>query len=217
MPKSESRRQALDILSKTKIDTSRSGHGLRQCATDLSDRKENCSFEAPPEIVSKIVAAVREDQNQSAGKESAERTRLETRLTSIRSRMDAAYVDKLDGKIPEDFWQRKMSEWQTDEQQVRMKIHGLAAAETGDRAMDAQRVLELADKAHLLYMARSSAEKAKLLRMLCLNFSVEGESAMPAYRYPFDLIFNRAKLKEWSGREDLNLRPPGPEPGALPG
>src|SRR5438105_14679387 len=26
------------------------------------------------------------------------------------------------------------------------------------------------------------------------------------------------QLKEdWSGREDLNLRPPGPEPGALPG
>jgi len=23
--------------------------------------------------------------------------------------------------------------------------------------------------------------------------------------------------KKWSGREDLNLRPPGPEPGALPG
>ena len=22
---------------------------------------------------------------------------------------------------------------------------------------------------------------------------------------------------KWSGREDLNLRPPGPEPGALPG
>jgi len=25
------------------------------------------------------------------------------------------------------------------------------------------------------------------------------------------------KNAEWSGREDLNLRPPGPEPGALPG
>jgi len=23
--------------------------------------------------------------------------------------------------------------------------------------------------------------------------------------------------QNWSGREDLNLRPPGPEPGALPG
>jgi hypothetical protein len=27
---------------------------------------------------------------------------------------------------------------------------------------------------------------------------------------------NKGK-KFWSGREDLNLRPPGPEPGALPG
>ena len=27
----------------------------------------------------------------------------------------------------------------------------------------------------------------------------------------------RKLLKKWSGREDLNLRPPGPEPGALPG
>jgi len=24
-------------------------------------------------------------------------------------------------------------------------------------------------------------------------------------------------VNDWSGREDLNLRPPGPEPGALPG
>ena len=32
-----------------------------------------------------------------------------------------------------------------------------------------------------------------------------------------DLRLNRVSLEEWSGREDLNLRPPGPEPGALPG
>ena len=31
------------------------------------------------------------------------------------------------------------------------------------------------------------------------------------YRKPFDLIFERAKNEDWSGREDLNLRPPGPE------
>ena len=34
---------------------------------------------------------------------------------------------------------------------------------------------------------------------------------MAGYREPFDLIFERANSEDWSGREDLNLRPPGPE------
>lgn len=35
---------------------------------------------------------------------------------------DATYVDKLDGKIPEDFWERKMNEWWTEEQQAKLAI-----------------------------------------------------------------------------------------------
>jgi hypothetical protein len=34
--------------------------------------------------------------------------------------------------------------------------------------------------------------------MLGLNFSVDGAIAMAAYKHPFDLIFERVKLKEWS-------------------
>ncbi len=30
------------------------------------------------------------------------------------------------------------------------------------------------------------------------------------------LPLNYARIKNWSGRQDLNLRPPGPKPGALP-
>jgi hypothetical protein len=84
--------------------------------------------------------------------------------------MDAAYSDKLDGKIPEDFWERKMSEWRLEEQQVQMAISGLINAETSGRAFDAQRVFELANKAHSLYLSQNSVERAKLLRMLCSNF-----------------------------------------------
>jgi catechol-2,3-dioxygenase len=39
--------------------------------------------------------------------------------------MDAAYMDKLDGKIPEEFWERKMTDWRMEEQQVKMAIQGL--------------------------------------------------------------------------------------------
>jgi hypothetical protein len=118
--------------------------------------------------------------------------------------MDAAYIDKLDGKIPEDFWDRKMSEWRVEEQQVKMAIEGLGEAETGDRSLEAEQVFELANKAYYLYFTQNTAERADLLRKLCSNFSVDAVNATPAYRYPFNVIFERAKMEKWSGRLDSN-------------
>jgi len=169
-------------------------------------------LQVPPEVVSRIVTTLREDQRQAVGRVNTERTRMEARLTGIRNRMDAAYTDKLDGTIPQDFWERKMIDWRMEEQQVKITIQGIANAEFGDRALDAQRIFELANKAHLLYVSQNPVERAKLLRMLFSNCSVDAVSVTPTYRKPFDMIAKRARLEEWSGREDSNLRPPGPEP-----
>ena len=173
-------------------------------------------IQVPPEVASRIVAVLRDDQREAVRNVGGERSRLEVRLAEIRRRMDALYSDKLDGKIPEDFWERKMTDFRMEEQQTKMSMQGLAQAQTGDRALDAQRIFELANKAESLYISQNSTEKAKLLRMIFSNFSVGAVSVTATYRKPFDLIFKRAHLEEWSGREDSNLRPPGPEPGALP-
>ena len=74
-----------------------------------------------------------------------------------------------------------------------------------------QRTLELANKAYSLYLTRNPQEQAQLLRIVLLNCAIDVATVHPTYRKPFDLIFSRAKNEEWSGREDLNLRPPGPE------
>jgi hypothetical protein len=42
--------------------------------------------------------------------------------------MDAAYVDKLDGKISEEFWERKMADWRIEEQQVSLALDALVNA-----------------------------------------------------------------------------------------
>jgi site-specific DNA recombinase len=91
-------------------------------------------LQVPEDIVSQIVTNLCKDQQQSASRVSAERSRLDARLMAIRKRMDGAYADKLDGKISEDFWERKASDWRMEEQQVKMAIQGLSDAETGDRA-----------------------------------------------------------------------------------
>lgn len=42
----------------------------------------------------------------------------------MRHRIDQAYMDKLDGKISEDFWTRKSTEWLAEEQQISLAMKG---------------------------------------------------------------------------------------------
>ncbi len=84
-------------------------------------------------------------------------------------------------------------EWQNEKRYIREALDQLSVAHEGDRAMDVERVFELAKKAHLLYISQGNEERTKLLRMLCSDFSVDAVNAIPVYRYPFDRIYERAK------------------------
>ena len=61
-----------------------------------------------------------------------------------------------------------------------------------------------------IYVTRKPTEQAEILKLVLSNCSIDELSLYPTYTNPFDLIARRAKNEEWSGREDLNLRPPVP-------
>jgi len=73
--------------------------------------------------------------------------------------------------------------------------------------LDGIRILELANKAYFLYLKQPPVEKAKLLRIVLSNCTVDSASVYPTYRKPFDLIFQQAKNEEWRARRDSNPRP----------
>jgi hypothetical protein len=152
-------------------------------------------LQVPPEIVARVVAMLQSDEAAAANRATAERTRLELRLTAVRNRIAAAYTDKLDGKITEDFWERKANDWRAEEQQLMLAIDGVGSADPASRALAAEKAFELANKAYSLYLSQNAAEKAKLLRMLVSNFSVDALSVEPSYVYPFNVICERAKMK----------------------
>jgi site-specific DNA recombinase len=129
----------------------------------------------PDEVALQIEQSLERDQMQQKNRLASENARLEQRLDAVRRRIDQAYTDKLDGKISEDFWQRKMIEWQAEEQRINMALAGLQAS-NGDRLLDAKRILELANKAYFLYLTRKPAEQAQLLRMVLLNCAIDGAS-----------------------------------------
>jgi hypothetical protein len=67
--------------------------------------------------------------------------------------LDQAYQDKLDGKSPEDYWERKMTEWTRDKRSIDDALTRLEPP-TKDRLLSAQRTLELASKDYSLRRPR---------------------------------------------------------------
>ena len=82
----------------------------------------------PDDVLEFLQRAIREDQERSDSWGKQEQHRLQQRLAGIRARLDQAYCDKLDGKITEDFWQRKTDEWQQEEQQALLALNVLQDA-----------------------------------------------------------------------------------------
>jgi len=166
----------------------------------------------PEGIAHTIVDSITQDQDRTKIDRQERLHNIRQRLTALRTRIDQMYEDKLDGKIDEEFWSRKMTEWRTQEHALQSAADALNQPVSEQHGLTVQRTLELANKAHFLYLTRNPAEQGQLLKTVLLNCTTDGVTIMPTYRKPFDLIFQRAKNQEWSGREDLNLRPPGPEP-----
>jgi site-specific DNA recombinase len=173
-------------------------------------------IQIPDHVLIGLQESLGRDQEQAQTVITEQRNALQPRLTAVRRRIDQAYQDKLDGKISEDFWERKMAEWTREERSIQDALARLNQP-TNDRLLTAQRTLELANKAYSLYLTRNPEEQAQLLRMVLLNCAIDAASVQPTYRKPFDLIFERARNQEWSGRADLNCRPLAPQASALPG
>jgi site-specific DNA recombinase len=167
-------------------------------------------IQIPDDILDQLKNSLISDTIRQADAVHSQKQRLEQRLVALRHRIEQAYLDKLDGKIPEDFWSRKSAEWRAEEQQIANAIQALVVVKP-ERALEAARILELANKAYSLYLSQNPAEQAKLLKMVLSNCSVDAVNVYPNYRKPFDLIFNRAKTGEWSGRRDLNPGPLAPQ------
>jgi site-specific DNA recombinase len=171
----------------------------------------------PEGIAAQIVGSLRGDLDRSERERKTSLDAAQQRLAVVRTRMDQIYEDKLDGKITEEFWDRKHAEYRENEHSLHAQISRLSEPITQANVVSVQRIFELANTAYSMYLTRNSAEQGQLLKSVLLNCATDGVSLWPVYRKPFDLIFQRAKNKEWSGRADLNCRPLAPQASALPG
>jgi hypothetical protein len=151
----------------------------------------------PEKIAQTIVDSLQSDSTRAEAERQKRIAATQQRIAALRVRMDQMYEDKLDGKIDDEFWTRKMNEWQEQERELESELSSLKVLVTTESVLTVKRIFELANSAHFLYFTRNQADRGQLLKSVLLNCGTDGVSLWPVYRKPFDVIFERAKKQEW--------------------
>ena len=110
----------------------------------------------------------------------AEYKRLEDRLNAI-------YLDKLDGRIDQTFHDRLAKAWKTEQVRLLREIERHRDAEHSYRD-DGIKLLELARNARALFAKQDAHEKKRLLNLVLSNAIWRQGEVEATFRQPFDLL-----------------------------
>jgi site-specific DNA recombinase len=188
-------------LQKGKYVYYRCSHGRGKCSLpymreqEVSDRMGELlkGIYVPETIAQTIVDSLQSDSTRAEAERQKRIVATQQRIAARRARMDQMYEDKLD----DEFWTRKMNEWQEQERELESELSSLKVLVTAESVLTVKRIFELANRAHFLYFTRNQADRGQLLKSVLLNCGTDGVSLWPVYRKPFDVIFERAKKQEW--------------------
>jgi hypothetical protein len=149
------------------------------------------------QVLGWVTQALREShQDQKKFHEEAI-AKLQKEHKRIQDRIEAMYMDKLDGRIDTDFFDRKTAESRSE--QCRL-LRDIEAHQVANRSYieEGIQLLELAHRAHQLFESQPPAEKRKLLDFVLSNCTWKNGDLTAEYRQPFDLIAAAAQADRLS-------------------
>jgi len=145
--------------------------------------------------------------------------RLRAEYDRLQRRIDAMYVDKLDGRVDVAFFDKMSAEWRVEQDRCQREIDRYQEADKSYMDEGAQ-ILELARDAQRLFERQEPRQKRRLLNFVLSNCSWEDGEVVATFRQPFDLLAETtviaarydaertsisAENEIWRPRQDSNL------------
>ena len=180
-------------------------------------------IEMDKEVLEWVVTALKESHGDEKRYHDETIAKLQKEYQKRQDRIDAMYVDKLDGYVPVGFFDRKSADWRAEQAEILRKIEQHQNANCS-YLEEGVRLLELSQKAAILYETQEMKEKRRILDFVFSNCLWKDGALILNYRKPFDLLAltnvahqekkatSRAKsgLSEiWLPGRDSNPRPIG--------
>jgi DNA invertase Pin-like site-specific DNA recombinase len=122
--------------------------------------------------------------------------RLQSRYQTLQNSIDSAYEDRLRDVIDEQLFKRKSKAWREEMQEIEIELESLRKA-TESYHDEGLKLIELAQVAHVQYLAANTAKQAKMLKTVVSNLVFDGTSITATYRKPFDILAERPSNENW--------------------
>ena len=164
--------------------------GRKPVLEAVLDRQFAASLELiqmPEEAVSFVVKALKESHYDKKEYRDRVVSQLRSDLKNLESRLDAMYLDKLDGKIAVDYYDKKQREWHREMEKISSKIvqHGNANDSYLDEGV---KLLELVQHVVNTYEIMDAPNKGSYLKIIHSNSVWKDGELRHEYRQPFDFI-----------------------------
>jgi hypothetical protein len=109
----------------------------------------------------------------------------------LQDRINAMYVDKLDGVVDAPFFEKMSSQWREEQNRRLREIERHQAADQS-YIQEGLQLLELAQNAQWLFAKQEPRQKRRLLNFLLSNCAWEDGEVAATFRQPFDLLAQTA-------------------------
>ena len=124
----------------------------------------------------------------------------------LSKRIETIYLDKLDGKISEEFWAKKHDEWSYSLLNIQNMIQAYEKTKIDFITMS-EDFLKICSEISELYKFADIEEKQKLINYVLQNFLVEGETLHYEYKMPFNFFALGLNCTKKLPRLDSNQQP----------
>jgi DNA invertase Pin-like site-specific DNA recombinase len=140
--------------------------------------------------------------------------KLQIRYDQIQTRLETMYLDKLDGRITQEFFDKQSSTWRGEQDGLLRKIQDIQKATPApiDQAVD---MLRLTSRASELFLQQPAAEQRRLLQVVVEKAAWRSGALRTTLFEPFEILrhsnresYRKEKERGGSGR-DLGIWLPG--------
>ena len=163
-------------------------------------------LQMPGERIQEITNGLRAMGNSEADFHKLNMATLRKEYDTIEDRISKMYDDKLDGRITEEMYDKKLREYKERQGQilVDMRIHSDADEEF---YLTANMVLNVAKRALEIFKSSEVPEKRQFLNFLLQNCELQGKKLEFSLRNPFDRILATRNRPIGLRGQDSNLQP----------